>query len=138
VAVAGAQPAERETELLRRFSFRIQCLFIDGVGLAVANDAYASRRLWQMFERDLYHRRASCGGEINMLLAALATRTVRRPVESVRSAAQRSGLHTPSCGATSSRDRPCAPVRYGSSSDVQLWKLTDLAVQYLSLSRPTQ
>jgi len=30
-------------------------------------------------------------------------------------------------------------VRYGSSSDVQLWTLTDLAVQYLLNSRrPTQ
>jgi hypothetical protein len=31
------------------------------------------------------------------------------------------------------------PMRYGTSSDVQLWSLTDLAVQYLLNSpRPTQ
>jgi hypothetical protein len=31
------------------------------------------------------------------------------------------------------------PVRYGASSDVQLWTLADIAVQYLlNVSRPAQ
>src|SRR5256885_15697489 len=80
------QDAASEAELLRPFLLPYPVgLFIDGVGLAVANDAYAPPAVWQMFERDLYHSpRVVWGREGNVLLAALAAR--RRPgaVESVR------------------------------------------------------
>jgi len=135
------QPAERETELLRPFLLPYPVgLFIDGVGLAVANDAYASPAVWQMFERDLYHSpRVVWGREINMLLAALATRNRPGAVDSVRSAAQRSGLQYAELWSYKFEGSALRPVRYGSSSDVQLWTLTDLAVQYLLNSpRPTQ
>ncbi len=137
------QPVERETELLRPFLLPYPVgLFIDGVGLAVANDAYASPAVWDMFARDLYHSpRVVWGREVNILLAALATRNRPGAVDSVRTAVARSGLqyaelwsYTFAGGAP-----PLRPVRYGSSSDVQLWTLTDLAVQYLLNSpRPTQ
>ncbi|TMB94253.1 MAG: hypothetical protein E6J42_11710 [Chloroflexi bacterium] len=137
------QPVEREKELLRPFLLPYPVgLFIDGVGLAVANDAYASPAVWDMFARDLYHSpRVVWGREVNILLAALATRNRPGAVDSVRTAVARSGLqyaelwsYTFEGGAP-----PLRPVRYGSSSDVQLWTLTDLAVQYLLNSpRPTQ
>jgi len=135
------QDAAREAELLRPFLLPYPIgLFIDGVGLAVANDAYASPAVWQMFERDLYHSpRVVWGREVNIFLAALATRNRPGAVDSVRSAVARSGLQYAELWSYKFEGGALRPVRYGSSSDVQLWTLTDLAVQYLLNSRkPTQ
>jgi len=127
------QPADRESELLRPFLLPYPVgLFIDGVGLAVANDAYASPPVWDMFEHDLYHSpRVVWGREVNVLLAALATRNRPGAVDSVRTAVARSGLQYAELWSYKFEAGTLRPVRYGSSSDVQLWTLTDLAVQYL-------
>ncbi len=127
------QPDERETELLRPFVLPYPIgLFIAGVGLAVANDAYATPRVWDMFERDLYHSpRVVWGREVNVLLAALATRNRPGVIDSVRTAVARSGLQYAELWSYKFDGGALRPVRYGSSSDVQLWTLTDLAVQYL-------
>jgi hypothetical protein len=135
------QDAAQESELLRPFllSYPIG-LFIDGVGLAVANDAYAPPAVWDMFEHDLYHSpRVVWGREVNILLAALATRNKPGAVDSMRAAVARSGLQYAELWSYKIEGGALRPVRYGSSSDVQLWTLTDLAVQYLLNSRrPTQ
>jgi hypothetical protein len=90
------QEAARENELLRPFLLPYPVgLFIEGLGLAVANDAYAPPAVWRMFERDLYHSpRVVWGREVNMLVAALAQGGRNRPgtIDSVRSAVARSGL----------------------------------------------
>ena len=127
------QPDERETELLRPFVLPYPIgLFIDGVGLAVANDAYATPKVWDMFEHDQYHSpRVVWGREVNVLLAALATRNRPGIVDSVRGAVARSGLQYAELWSYKFDGGALRPVRYGSSSDVQLWTLTDLAVQYL-------
>jgi len=127
------QDAASEAELLRPFLLPYPVgLFIDGVGLAVANDAYAPPAVWQMFERDLYHSpRVVWGREVNVLLAALATRSRPGAIDSVRSAVARSGLQYAELWSYKFEGSALRPVRYGSSSDVQLWTLTDLAVQYL-------
>jgi len=135
------QDSAREAELLRPFLLPYPVgLFIDGVGLAVANDAYASPAVWQLFEHDLYHSpRVVWGREVNILLAALATRNKPGAVDSVRAAVARSGLQYAELWSYKIEGGALRPVRYGSSSDVQLWTLTDLAVQYLLNSRrPTQ
>jgi hypothetical protein len=135
------QPAERETELLRPFLLPYPVgLFIDGVGLTVANDAYAPPEVWDMFARDLYHSpRVVWGREVNVLLAALATRNRPGAVDSVRTAVARSGLQYAELWSYKFDGGALRAVRYGSSSDVQLWTLTDLAVQYLlNGRRPTQ
>ncbi len=135
------QDAAREAELLRPFLLPYPIgLFIDGVGLAVANDAYASPQVWDMFAHDLYHSpRVVWGREVNILLAALATRNRPGAVDSVRTAVARSGLQYAELWSYKFEGGALRPVRYGSSSDVQLWTLTDLAVQYLLNSpRPTQ
>ena len=109
-------------------------LFIDGLGLAVANDAYAAPAVWEMFERDLYHSpRVVWGREISVLLAALAQGGRNRPgaIDSVRSAVARSGLQYAELWSYKFEGGVLRPVRYGSSSDVQLWSLTEIAVQYL-------
>jgi hypothetical protein len=131
------QDSAHEAELLRPFLLPYPVgLFIDGVGLAVANDAYASPAVWQMFEHDLYHSpRVVWGREVNMLLAALATRNRPGAIDSVRTAVARSGLQYAELWSYKFENGTLRPVRYGSSSDVQLWTLTDLAVQYLLNSR---
>ena len=137
------QDSAREAELLKPFLLPYPVgLFIDGVGLAAANDAYAPAAVWQMFERDLYHSpRVVWGREVNVLLAVLATRQRPGAVDSVRSAVARSGLQYAELWSYKFEGGALRPVRYGSSSDVQLWTLTDLAVQYLLNTRrqaPTQ
>jgi hypothetical protein len=127
------QDSAREAELLRPFLLPYPVgLFIDGVGLAVANDAYAPPAVWQMFERDLYHSpRVVWGREVNVLLVALANRNRPSAVDSIRAAVARSGLQYAELWSYKFEGSALRPVRYGSSSDVQLWTLTDLAVQYL-------
>ena len=72
---------------------------------------------------------------MNVLLAALATRNRGGgrggAIDSVRSAVARSGLQYAELWSYKFEGGALRPVRYGSSSDVQLWTLTDLAVQYL-------
>ena len=127
------QDSAQEAELLRPFLLPYPVgLFIDGVGLAVANDAYATPKVWDMFAHDLYHSpRVVWGREVNVLLAALATRNRPGAVDSVRSAVARSGLQYAELWSYRFEGGGLRAVRYGSSSDVQLWTLTDLAVQYL-------
>ena len=48
-----------------------------------------------------------------------------------RTAVARSGLQYAELWSYKFDGGALRPVRYGSSSDVQLWTLTDLAVQYL-------
>ncbi len=129
------QDDARESELLRPFLLPYPVgLFIDGLGLAVANDAYAAPAVWEMFERDLYHSpRVVWGREVSVLLAALAQGGRNRPgaIDSVRSAVARSGLQYAELWSYKFEGGVLRPVRYGSSSDVQLWSLTEIAVQYL-------
>ncbi len=135
------QDSTRESQLLRPFLLPYPIgLFIDSVGLAVANDAYASPAVWEMFARDLYHSpRVVWGREVNVLLAALARRHRPAAVDSVRQAVASSGLQYAELWSYKIDGGSVHAVRYGASSDVQLWTLTDLAVQYLLNSpRPTQ
>jgi len=129
------QDDARESELLRPFLLPYPVgLFIDGLGLAVANDAYAAPAVWEMFEGDRYHSpRVVWGREVSVLLAALAQGGRNRPgaIDSVRSAVARSGLQYAELWSYKFEGAVLRPVRYGSSSDVQLWSLTEIAVQYL-------
>lgn len=95
--------------------------------------------LHPMFERDLYHSPRVVGGrEVNGLPSALARRQRRGAIDSVRTAVARSGLPYAELWSYEFEGGALRPVRWGSSSDVQLWTLTDLAVQYLLDSpRPT-
>jgi hypothetical protein len=121
-------------------------LFVEDLGPLVANDAYASRRVWDAFARDAYHSpKVVWGREVNMLLAGLATQAQAATTESDRTlfetamehvvrAVDRSGLGHAELWSYRLVDGRLVPMRYGTSSDVQLWSLTDLVVQYL-LSR---
>jgi len=137
------QDDAKESELLRPFLLPYPVgLFIDGVGLAVANDAYASPAIWDMFERDQYHSpRVVWGREVTTFVAALLQRGRNRPhaIDSVRTAVARSGLQYAELWSYKFENGTLRPVRYGAASDVQLWTLADIAVQYLlHSSRPAQ
>jgi hypothetical protein len=125
-------------------------LLIDGVGPAVANDAYAAApAVWAAFDEDRYHGpRVVWGREVNLFLLGVAhhvrlaggpsprdpalaayVRELLDAAERVEAAVEASGFHSELW----SYDFPggrLTPVRYGSGADVQLWSTTDLAVRY--------
>jgi hypothetical protein len=123
-------------------------LLIDQAGPVAANDAYAPPPVWQAFVRDHYHGpRVVWGREVNLFLAGLANRIatargtplerhvpeLRAALDRVQSAADASGFQS-ELWSYEIRGGRLVPVRYGISSDVQLWSTTDLAVEFL-LSR---
>src|SRR5437764_14763828 len=119
-------------------------LFVDDLGPLVANDTYASRDVWERFRRDPYHSPTVVWGrDVNALLAGLAkqiaaaTASSRADVAPLRDALQRtvtavdrSGLRHAELWSYRIENGRLLPVRCGTSSDVQLWSLTDLAVQF--------
>src|SRR5207244_276854 len=118
-------------------------LFVDDLGPVTANDAYAGRDAWEAFRRDAYHSPTVVWGrDVNVLLAGLALQIRamppgpdRAPLEDALrrtiTAVDRSGLRHAELWSYKIENGRLVPVRYGTSSDVQLWSLTDLAVQYL-------
>jgi hypothetical protein len=119
-------------------------LFVGGLGPLVANDAFAVPEIWQRFEQDRYHSpRVVWGREVNLLLLGLAGRIALDPADaapfrdalrSIRTAVDSSGLRHNELWSYDIERGRLRPVRYGTSSDVQLWNSTDLAVQF-ALSR---
>ena len=119
-------------------------LFVDALGPVVANDAYATRDGWEAFRRDRYHSPTVVWGrDVNALLAGLARQLpagdvgaqhaapLRDAVQRITDAVDRSGLRHAELWSYAIENGRLVPSRYGTSSDVQLWSLTDLAVQYL-------
>ncbi|MGH7504348.1 MAG: hypothetical protein ACRELX_01800, partial [Longimicrobiales bacterium] len=127
-------------------------LFVERLGPLVANDAYATPEVWAGFERDDYHSpRVVWGREVNLLLLGLMRQiaaahdadgqlrgaqlqgyvtaletTLHRTLDGVEA----SGLkHNELWSYRIEGDR-LLPIRWGSSSDVQLWNLTSLAVEF--------
>jgi hypothetical protein len=115
-------------------------LFADSLGPLVANDAYASRAIWERFRKDTYHGpRVVWGREVNLLLLALANVVAEgadpegRFADALRrtlAAVHASGLeHSELWSYRIERGR-LRPTRYGTGSDIQLWSGTSLAVQF--------
>jgi hypothetical protein len=129
-------------------------LFIERVGPVVANDAYAEPGVWRAFVADPYHGpRVVWGRDVNLFLLGVAgriaashdslgrggaeagdaTRELRDALARVLTAVESSGFQSELWSYEIEGGR-AVPVRYGTSSDVQLWSTTDLAVQF-ALSR---
>src|SRR6266705_2071490 len=119
-------------------------LFVDALGPVVANDAYATRDVWEAFRRDRYHSPTVVWGrDGNALLAGLARQLpagdvgaqhaapLQDALHRISDAVDRSGLRHAELWSYTIENGRLVPSRYGTSSDVQLWSLTDLAVQYL-------
>jgi len=131
-------------------------LFVGGLGPVAANDAYASRQIWEIFRKDPYHGpRVVWGREVNLFLLGLANQisgasnatgrikdpalepyvralgdALRRTLDAVNA----SGLEYNELWSYRIDEGRLLPIRYGTSSDVQLWNTTDLAVEFV-LSR---
>ena len=118
-------------------------LFVSKLGPVVANDAYASPAIWEAFRKDQYHSpRVVWGREVNLFFLALAKQigspasspeqvahlnaALRRTLDAVEA----SGLSHNELWSYRLVNGELSPVRYGSSSDIQLWNLTNLAVQF--------
>ena len=128
-------------------------LFVGGLGPLVANDAYAPPAVWEAFRRDTYHSpRVVWGREVNLILLGLANQISGARNDSARSRSQElieyvdamrgalmrtylavdsSGLKHNELWSYEIRDGMLKPIRYGASTDVQLWNVTDLAVQFV-------
>jgi hypothetical protein len=128
-------------------------LFVDGLGPLVANDAYAPRRVWEAFRTDTYHSpRVVWGREVNLVLLGLANQIsgatdaagrplspglapyvteMRDALRRVNAAVEASGLKHNELWSYDIVDGTLRPIRYGASTDVQLWNVTDLAVQFV-------
>ncbi|HET7615011.1 MAG TPA: hypothetical protein VFK26_13905 [Gemmatimonadaceae bacterium] len=123
-------------------------LFIDGLGPVVANDAYAPPSVWEAFRTDTYHSpRVVWGREVNLILLGLANQIggpassitgesgyigeLRSALARVNSAVEASGLKHNELWSYEIVDGALRPIRYGASTDVQLWNVTDLAVQFV-------
>jgi hypothetical protein len=113
-------------------------LFVAGLGPLVANDAYASRAIWERFKADQYHSpRVVWGREVNLLLLGIANQVehggrpeFRDALRTIQDAVTASGLQHNELWSYQIKNGKLVPVRYGTSSDVQLWNTTNLVVQY--------
>ena len=117
-------------------------LFVAGLGPLVANDAYAPHAVWERFKADQYHSpRVVWGREVNLLLLGIANQIkagnrhdFRDALRTTLEAVNASGLQHNELWSYEINGGKLLPVRYGTSSDVQLWNTTNLVVQY-TLSR---
>jgi hypothetical protein len=130
-------------------------LLVSGLGPLVANDAYASPAVWAAFQKDLYHSpRVVWGREVNLIMLGLAghiaaavdesgrarspalrahASELREMLDSVTEAVSASGLKHNELWSYEVVGTPprLRPIRYGASTDIQLWNVTDLAVQFV-------
>ena len=131
-------------------------LFADRLGPLAANDAYASAEIWERFRKDPYHGpRVVWGREVNLLFLGLANqiaggfdgagrvadpalepylRVLDDALRVTLAAVRASGLEHNELWSYRIEDGRLRPTRYGTSSDIQLWNGTNLAVQFV-LSR---
>jgi hypothetical protein len=129
-------------------------LFVDRLGPLVANDGYATSSVWEAFRNDQYHSpRVVWGREVNLILLGLANQITGATddggkargigdavayVDDMRTALMRTYLAVEASGLKHNElwsyeisDGTLRPIRYGASTDVQLWNVTDLAVQFV-------
>lgn len=134
-------------------------LYVDGLGPVVANDTYASPAVWEAFRRDLYHSpQVVWGREVNLFVLGVANylaaafdgdrlrdpdlesyvRVLATALRRTQAAVDASGLRHNELWSYHIVEGKLQPVRYGSSSDVQLWNTTSLAVQFALSRLPRQ
>ena len=133
-------------------------LFVENLGPLVANDAYASPEVWSAFENDRYHSpRVVWGREVNLITLGLAHQLAAavdeqgRPrdpalapyvtrlaaaLRRTQRAVNASGLRHFELWSYRIEGDRLQPTRYGTSSDVQLWNTTSLAVQWALAKLP--
>ncbi len=150
--LAGKSRPEQVLKLVRAFLTPYPVgLFVAGLGPLVANDAYAPRQVWENFRRDHYHSpRVVWGREVNLVLLGLAKQIsaafdsagelkdptlgpyieeMNNALNKILTAVESSGLKHNELWTYRIEAGKLSPVRYPTSTDIQLWNVTDLAVQ---------
>jgi hypothetical protein len=157
--LGGAADPETVLRDVAPFALRYPAgLLVDSLGPLVANDAYASRQIWERFRADTYHSpRVVWGREVNLLFLGLANRikaaidgagrpsdpglksyvgTLQEVLQGTTAAVEASGLGHNELWSYRIEGNRLLPIRYGTSSDVQLWNTTDLAVEFVLSQLP--
>jgi len=122
-------------------------LFVDRLGPLVANDAYASPAVWEAFDKDRYHSpHVVWGREVNLFMlglskeittysksgsAAAYVSELRNALARTSAAVEASGLKHTELWSYEIVNGRLNPIRYGAATDIQLWNVTDLAVQFV-------
>jgi len=78
---------------------------------------------------------AGLAGQLSTAGAGADTAWIAGAVRKINDAVEHSGLRHAELWSYRIENGKLVPTRYGTSSDVQLWSLTDLAVQFL-LNQP--
>jgi hypothetical protein len=149
-------PASRRPEAVAELELLLlpypRGLYVPELGPLVANDVYANAEVQARFRADLYHSpRVVWGREVNLLILGLArqiaaaydasgrlrepalepfVRRLRAALARTTAAVEASGLKHNELWSYRIDNGRLLPIRYGASTDIQLWNLTDLAVQY--------
>lgn len=127
-------------------------LLIDNVGPICINDNYTSEEVWEKFYNDRYHSPyVVWGREVNLILLGLSKQILsaydnngklkdkklllwieklNTILNTVNKSATNSNLQHNELWSYEIKDGILYPKRYSTSSDIQLWNLTDLAVQF--------
>jgi hypothetical protein len=135
-------------------------LFVSGLGTLVANDAYAPPTVWEAFRRDTYHSpRVVWGREMNLIMLGLAkqisaavdasgrprtsalapyVQELREALRATTRAVEASGLEHNELWSYEISNGRLVPIRYGASTDLQLWNVTTLAVQFMLSQLPRE
>lgn len=151
--LAGTQKPENLLPWLGIFAIPYPAgLFLPGAGLVVANDAYAGKEVWENFRKDPYHSpRTIWGREVNLFILGLSKQIaaaydaegklkdpslepylqkLRNLRDQTLAAVESSGLKHNELWSYRVENGQLLPARYPTTSDIQLWNLTDLAVQF--------
>jgi hypothetical protein len=105
-------------------------LFVQGLGILCANDNYATEKIWERFKNDKYHSPyVLWGREMNLILLGLLKYIQRFPEEKLFDIFRKNLKHTELWTYKITNEK-LNPVRYATSSDIQLWNLAELAVEF--------
>lgn len=158
---ASVAPRERALSDVRTFMRAYPVgLFVDKLGPLVTNDAYASTDIWEAFRTGTYHSpRVVWGREVNLIMLGLAKQIassvdaagrprdpslapyvteLREALRRTTAAVEASGLKHTELWSYEISGGALKPIRYGVSTDIQLWNVTDLAVQFVLARLPRE
>ena len=152
--IRGAISADSVLDLIKVFTLHYPAgLFIDSLGVLVANDTYASKGIWETFKHDRYHSPyVVWGREMNLIFLGLSknildsydkegklkdeslndyVNNLKKVLKKVHFAVEKSGLKYNELWGYRIAGGRLYPQRYETTSDIQLWNITNLSAEYL-------
>jgi len=142
------------TELIKVFIIPFPAgLFVNSLGPLVANDTYASKEIWETFQHDKYHSPyVVWGREVNLIFLGLSKQILnaydtqgnlkdqklqnyveelKNILKKIHSSVEESGLKYNELWSYQIVNGKLHPERYETTSDIQLWNITNLSAEYL-------